>query len=89
MDALDDIAAHHPASATTTRTTALQADTLVSGSATLPALLTAHDLEGVLRLGRTRVYELLRSGELPVIRVGRNIRVSRDALRRWIDERCS
>jgi excisionase family DNA binding protein len=42
-------------------------------------LLTVRDVEEELQLGRTRTYELLRSGELPVIRVGRLLRVPREA----------
>jgi excisionase family DNA binding protein len=52
----------------------------------VPMLLTVRDVEAELQLGRTRTYELLRSGSLPVIRVGRAVRVPRDALRRWVDE---
>jgi len=51
-----------------------------------PMLLTVRDVEAELQLGRTRTYELLRSGEIPVIRVGRVLRVPRDALRRWIED---
>jgi len=55
-------------------------------SARVPMLLTVRDVEAELQLGRTRTYELLRSGSIPVIRVGRAVRVPRDALRRWVDE---
>lgn len=55
-------------------------------SARTPMLLTVRDVEAELQLGRTRTYELLRSGSLPVIRVGRAVRVPRDALRRWVEE---
>jgi excisionase family DNA binding protein len=51
-------------------------------------LLTVRDVEAELQLGRTRTYELLRSGEIPVIRIGRVLRVPRDALHRWIDTNC-
>lgn len=51
-------------------------------------LLTVRDVEAELQLGRTRTYELLRSGEIPVIRIGRVLRVPRDALHRWIDAKC-
>jgi excisionase family DNA binding protein len=51
----------------------------------LPILLTVRDVEAQLQIGRTRTYELLRSGEIPVIRIGRVLRVPRDALHRWID----
>lgn len=49
-------------------------------------LLTVRDVEAELQLGRTRTYELLRSGVIPVVRVGRVLRVPRDGLRRWIHE---
>ena len=55
-------------------------------SARTPMLLTVRDVEAELQLGRTRTYELVRSGSLPVIRVGRAVRVPRDALRRWVEE---
>ena len=64
-----------------------------ANGAYLPApmsmLLTVHDVAVALRLGRTRTYALLRSGEIPVIRVGRAVRVPRDGLHRWIEEHCT
>jgi excisionase family DNA binding protein len=51
-------------------------------------LLTVKDVEEALQLGRTRTYELVRSGELPVIRIGRAVRIPRDALRDWIQDQC-
>jgi len=59
---------------------------ILPASTRAPMLLTVRDLEAELQLGRTRTYELLRSGSIPVIRVGRALRVPRDALRRWVDE---
>jgi excisionase family DNA binding protein len=58
-------------------------------SGQLPLLLTIRDVEAELQLGRTRTYELIRSGQLPVIRLGRAVRVPREALRRWIDDHCA
>lgn len=57
-----------------------------AASSRVPMLLTVRDVEAELQLGRTRTYELVRSGSLPVIRVGRAVRVPRDALRRWVEE---
>jgi len=37
-----------------------------------------------LGLSRSRVYELIHSGEMPAIRVGTSILVSVEALRQWI-----
>jgi len=48
-------------------------------------LLTVKDLEEELQLGRTRTYELVRSGDLPVIRIGRAVRIPREALRQWVE----
>ena len=44
----------------------------------------AADLIGV---GRSKVYALLASGELPSIRIGGSVRVPLDALRDWIANR--
>lgn len=65
--------------------TALTAPT----TARQPLLLTVRDVEAELQLGRTRTYELVRSGALPVLRVGRSIRVPREALLRWIEDHCA
>ena len=48
-------------------------------------LLTVNDVASVLSLGRTRAYQLVHSGELPIIRVGRSIRVSAQALKDWTE----
>lgn len=52
----------------------------------VPLVLTAAQVEVALQIGRTRTYELLRSGQIPTVRVGRLIRVSRVALEQWIAE---
>ena len=57
--------------------------------APMSMLLTVRDVAVALRLDRTRTYALLRSGEIPVIRVGRAVRVPRDGLHRWIEEHCT
>jgi excisionase family DNA binding protein len=52
-----------------------------------PLLLRAGEVARLLGLGRSTVFALLAAGELPVIRIGRSVRVPRAALERWIDER--
>ena len=72
--------------------TELGAHTQANGTyvpASISMLLTVRDVAVALRLGRTRTYSLLRSGEIPVIRVGRAVRVPRDGLHRWIEEHCT
>lgn len=58
--------------------------------ANLPAFLTVEEAASILRIGRTAAYEQTRRYEetdgregIPVIRVGRLMRVPRAALERW------
>lgn len=51
-----------------------------------PMLLTVEDVQNVTRLGRTKVYEMIRTGQLPVIRIGRSVRIRRETLKRLLDE---
>lgn len=39
-----------------------------------------------LQIGRSRAYELVGSGEIPSVRIGRSVRVSRKELERWLEE---
>ena len=39
-----------------------------------------------LGLGRTKVYELIDRGELPVVRIGRAIRLRPESLRVWVEQ---
>ena len=47
-------------------------------------LLTAQQVAVLLQVPKARVYELIRLGLLPGVRVGRQVRVSQDALGEWI-----
>ncbi len=49
-----------------------------------PLLLRAEEAARLLGLGRSKVFEMLASGELPAVRVGRAVRVSRASLERWV-----
>lgn len=48
------------------------------------ALLRAEEVARLLGIGRSKTYELIASGELPSLRIGRLVRVPRHALDRWI-----
>ncbi len=50
-------------------------------------LLRPEEVGEVIGLGRSKVYALLKSGDLPSIHIGASIRVSMDELRAWIDRR--
>jgi excisionase family DNA binding protein len=47
-------------------------------------LLTANDVARELRIGRTLAYQLIAAGELPAIKIGRAVRVPRQALIEWV-----
>ncbi len=46
----------------------------------LPVTLRVEDLMPILGIGRNTAYELIRSGQIRSIRIGRQIRIPRDAL---------
>ena len=46
----------------------------------LPVTLRVEDLMPILGIGRNTVYELMRSGQIRSVRIGRQIRIPRDAL---------
>jgi excisionase family DNA binding protein len=49
-------------------------------------LLTVDEVRLWLRLGRTRLNELLQSGELPSFRVGRRRFIRRGAVPKWLQQ---
>jgi excisionase family DNA binding protein len=50
-------------------------------------LLRPDEVRETLGLSRTVVYGMIASGELPVVRIGRAVRVPREGLERWVRER--
>ena len=46
----------------------------------LPMTLRGEDLMPILGIGRNTAYELIRSGQIRSVRIGRQIRIPRDAL---------
>jgi excisionase family DNA binding protein len=48
-------------------------------------LYRVEDVAEMLSLGRSKTYELIASGVIPVVRLGRCVRVPAHALRRWLE----
>ena len=46
----------------------------------LPMTLRVEDLMPLLGIGRNTAYQLIRSGQIRSVRIGRQIRIPRDAL---------
>lgn len=53
----------------------------------IPLLLRAEEVARLLGLGRTKIYEMMASGELPTILIGRARRVPHKKLLEWIERR--
>jgi excisionase family DNA binding protein len=54
------------------------------GTSEQKVLLGSRDVSRLLGLGRTKVFEMMARSELPVVRIGRCVRVPRDALMEWV-----
>ncbi len=50
-----------------------------------PDILTIDDVRAILRVGKGAAYDAIKSGLVPSFRVGRQIRVYRDALKEAIN----
>ena len=50
-------------------------------------LLTIPQVAKALNLGKTKIYELIWKEHLPVQKFGRAVRVSKEELERWLEER--
>jgi len=46
--------------------------------------LSLGDVQQLLGIGRTKAYELVATGELPAVRIGRCIRVNKGELDEWL-----
>lgn len=51
----------------------------------IPVLLSIEDLQDILGIGRTKAYELIRSGQIRSIRIGRLVRISKSDLLDYLD----
>ena len=51
----------------------------------LPLTLRAEELMPILGVGRNTAYELVRSGQIKSTRIGKQIRVSKESLRLFLE----
>ena len=49
-------------------------------------ILRVEEAARLLRIGRNQCYDAIARGELPAVRIGKSIRLSRTALERWMAE---
>lgn len=50
----------------------------------LPEMLTVDEISGLLRISKTKAYELVNSNSFPIVRIGTIIRIPKDTLISWI-----
>ena len=53
----------------------------------LPLTLRVEDLMPIIGIGRNTAYELVRSGKIRSIRIGRQLRIPRDAIQDYLAQR--
>ena len=53
----------------------------------LPLSLRVEDLMPILNIGRNTAYELVRSGKIRSIRIGRQLRIPKDAIQDYLAQR--
>lgn len=49
--------------------------------------LKVPEVAEILQIARSRAYELVDDGEIPAVKIGRSVRVSRKDLDRWLEGR--
>jgi excisionase family DNA binding protein len=55
-----------------------------ASTATERLLLRATEVARLLNISRSQVYSMMQRGNLPTVRIGRAVRVSREALLDWV-----
>lgn len=49
-----------------------------------PEVLTVEEVAVIFRIGRSAAYEAVRRGQIPALRLGRKLRISRAAIERLL-----
>lgn len=57
----------------------------MTSEAEIAAFLTTEEVLGCLKVNPRTIYRLIKSGELPAVRIGRQWRFRRSDLEEWID----
>lgn len=52
----------------------------------LPLTLNAREAAGVLRISKSKVYELARTESFPAVRIGKRVVIPRDKLIEWMND---
>lgn len=66
-------------------TTRGDGDLIRNANSQEPLLLRPGEVARALGMGRSKVYEMAQTGELPVVKIGTAVRIPRLALLAWIE----
>lgn len=53
---------------------------------TQKSMMVVEEVARELRVGKSKVYEMINKGELPVIRIGRKFRIPVVLFRQWLEK---
>lgn len=48
--------------------------------------ISVAQMQEILGIGRTKAYELIFTGEVPAVKIGRALRINRQQLDAWLDQ---
>jgi excisionase family DNA binding protein len=51
-------------------------------------ILTIPEVAEYLRISNAKMYRLVQTGKIPYVKIGRNVRIRRKDLLKWIDANC-
>ena len=51
----------------------------------VPLVISVPELAQILRISRNTAYEIVRSGQIPSVRTGVQIRITKNALKKYLD----
>ncbi len=54
----------------------------------LEPILTVPEVSRYLKLSKSKVYYLIQKGQIPYLRIGRNVRIRESDLKKWVDANC-
>ena len=57
----------------------------MSGQETLDPIMTVPETAEYLKLSKSKVYILVKRNQIPHIKIGKNVRIRRSELLKWLD----
>ena len=53
----------------------------------METIYTIPEVAKYLKLSKSKVYDLAKKGRLPIIKIGKNVRIRESDLMKWLDEK--